>query len=711
MQPAAEQPTNSQSEREAALDGPEVLLVGPPNVGKSALFNALTGSYVVVSNYPGTTIEVTRGRFELGDETYRLTDTPGTYGLLPVGEDERVTRLALMQGSPDLVVHVVDAKSLERMLPFSLQLSQLGLPLIVVVNMIDEAEDLALELDIDALRLWLGVPVVATAATKGRGVEELKRVIKDVHERGRLVEREPGHALSRVGSKDEGICERSGCPEPMRYFGDGSLALNDPKLGQAFEELMQLVRPLLSERAPLAATLLLQGDEDAPKMLPGGSESVLERASGLRESFAEEGEDPDVAVMRRYHDLARAWVSSHVKGTKETADSLSDKVHRLVVNPWTGIPVLLGVLYLGLYGFVGVFGAGTVVDFLEEDVFQRFVNPWVDGRLDALLPGDVGWRFWTRELIGGDYGLVPLGLTYAIGIVLPIVALFFLFFSVLEDSGYFPRLALLVDRVFKRIGLNGRAVIPIVLGFACDTMATLVTRVQESRRERIITTFLLALAVPCSAQYGVIVAVLVGRGAGMGGISLAFLAWALIVAVVFLVAGAVASRLVPGESPSFYMELPPMRMPRFSHVMIKTFARMKWYFFEILPIFLFASLLIWVGRLTGIFDLLVGAIAPIVGLLGLPDATSEVFLYGFFRRDFGAAGLFDLTGSGILDAGQVLIAAVTLTLFMPCVAQVLIMYRERGLRVTAIVIVMVISTAFSVGLMVRGVLSLIGGLP
>jgi ferrous iron transport protein B len=303
--------------------------------------------------------------------------------------------------------------------------------------------------------------------------------------------------------------------------------------------------------------------------------------------------------------------------------------------------------------------------------------------------------------------VVTLGITYAFAIVLPIVSLFFLFFSVLEDSGYFPRLAMLVDRLFKRIGLNGRAVIPLVLGVGCGTMATLVTRIQETKRERLLTSFLLALAVPCSAQFGVITGLLAKGRAGVLGISFAFLIWLGVVVLVFIVAGLLASRLVRGEPAMFYMELPPLRWPRLGNVLIKTLARMKWYFVEILPLFIAASLFVWIGRLTGLFELLLAFFRPLVtGVLGLPSAAAEAFLYGFFRRDFGAAGLFTLAPQ--LSGVQILTACVTLTLFMPCIAQFLVMRKERGWRATLAIATIVFVTAFGMGGLISRLLLLSG---
>ena len=682
QQAVSVRPEVTQAPRPVPPAQPRVVLVGAPNVGKSALFNALTGTYVVVSNYPGTTVDVSRGKLS-GNEAgaalgIEVIDTPGMYSLLPVTEEERLTQRILLFEKPDVIVHVVDAKALERMLPLTLRLRSLGRPLLLVVNMMDEAKRHGLTVDLEALREALGIPVVEAVAVEGKGIDEVRRAINE--------------ALHSPPDPDE----------PLHPHARG---------GRAWEAAVQSVSRELGEHGPSiareTASLLLEGDTSLEALVPT---AAARRAQSARSALCESGEDPAFTVARHDHQVARAIVLGAVRRDASKASGWADRLGTLLVNPWTGIPALLLVLYFGLYQFVGVFGAGTLVDVIENDLFGAHLNPWVDAKLLALLPGESGWMYWTRELFGGDYGVITLGITYAVAIVLPIVSLFFLFFSVLEDSGYFPRLAMLVDRVFKRIGLNGRAVIPVVLGFACDTMATLVTRVQETKRERVITTFLLALAVPCSAQYGVMAAILAGRGGGaMGGaMSWAFLVWAGMIALIFLLAGRIASKAVPGTAPSFYMELPPMRLPRPGAVLVKTLSRMKWYFMEILPLFVVASLLIWAGRLTGVFGWLTSSLVPVVRALGLPDSTSEIFLYGFFRRDFGAAGLYDLSEGGALTTGQVLVASVALTLFMPCVAQVLVMARERGAKTTAAIAAVVIATAFGVGFLVRQGLELVG---
>ena len=359
-----------------------------------------------------------------------------------------------------------------------------------------------------------------------------------------------------------------------------------------------------------------------------------------------------------------------------------------MISPWTGVPILFAVLYLAFYEFVGVFGAGTVVGWLEEDLFGGIINPFFERTINALDPYE-----WVRKLLVGDYGILTLAITYAIALVLPVVFFFFLVFSVVEDSGYFPRLALLVDRLFKKIGLNGRAVIPMVLGFGCDTMATITTRTLETKRERILATLLLSLAIPCSAQLGLIMGLLGGLGFGV------WLGYIGILLGIFILVGYLGSLFLPGESPSFHMELPPMRMPRLGNVLSKSFSRMRWYFLEVMPLFIYASLILWALDLSGGLLILQNGMMPLMTWLGLPVEAAESFLIGFFRRDFGAAGLFKLALDDEVDLRpkQVFVAAVTLTLFVPCIAQAMVMWKERGPKVAVAQIVFITVFAFTVG--------------
>jgi ferrous iron transport protein B len=628
----------------------KIILVGSPNVGKSVVFNTLTGSYTTVSNYPGTSVEVSRGRCLIASEDFLVLDTPGMYSMLPITEEERVARRILLEESPHIVLHVVDARNLERMLPMTLQLIEAGLPVVLLINILDEAERVGMQIDIPLLQEKLQIPVIGGAMGRGkRGLWELREAITN-------------------------------------YQADRATFVYATDLEKDIRKISSLMSGdyLLNKRS--LALMLLQRDEEIVQQV---RDREAEHYTGVEKAvndiiFARRV-DLHLRISLERKRICKGLLDGVVTQQEGGKPVFADQLSRWTMNPWTGVPLLLLVLYLGLYKFVGGFGAGTIVDFLEGTLFEEYLNPWVIGFCEQYIP----W-YWLNELLVGEYGLFTLGVRYAVAIILPIVGTFFIAFAVIEDSGYFPRLAMLVDRVFKMIGLNGRAVIPMVLGFGCDTMATVVTRTLESTRERIIATLLLALAIPCSAQMGVILGLL-------SGVPGALMVWTACMVGVFLLVGLLAAQVVPGERPMFYMEIPPMRLPQLQNVMVKTLTRMQWYFMEIFPLFMIASVLLWAGKLTGALQWLVERFNPVMRLLGLPHEASAAFIFGFFRRDFGAAGLYDLQNQGLLTPVQLTVAAVTLTLFVPCVAQFLVMQKERGWRTSLMIFFLVTGMAFTVG--------------
>jgi ferrous iron transport protein B len=294
-----------------------------------------------------------------------------------------------------------------------------------------------------------------------------------------------------------------------------------------------------------------------------------------------------------------------------------------------------------------------------------------------------------------------MGMTYALALILPIVTTFFLAFGVLEDSGYFTRLSVIANRAFAFLGLNGRAVLPMVLGLGCVTMATLTTRILHSPRERLITTFLLALAIPCSAQLGVVLGVL-------GGISFAAAAlWGLCIVFILLFTGWLAGRLVKGNRVPLVTELPPMRVPVLGNVLKKTTGRLKWYLAEVIPIFLLGTLIMFALDRLGALPWIIEAGKPLVtGWLGLPPEASAAFVMGFLRRDFGATGLFVLGSQ--LSALQAVVGMLTLTLFVPCIASVMMIIKEQGLRIATLMLAIIIPTAFFIGGLVNHFLRFVG---
>ncbi|MFH1753770.1 MAG: ferrous iron transporter B [Candidatus Omnitrophota bacterium] len=444
----------------------------------------------------------------------------------------------------------------------------------------------------------------------------------------------------------------------------------------------------------MIALLLLQEDaeirglvaEKEPRILPEVDRVIKEAKTHFVNPISYE------LALERQNEIKD--IITKVVRTKKERFSFSEVLSRLTMNPITGLPLLALVLYWGLYKFVGQFGAGTVVGFLEETLFEGRINPHVVRFFENTVP----WEM-VRELFVGEYGMITMGFKYAIALILPIVTFFFLVFSIIEDTGYLPRLAMLIDRTFKKIGLSGRAVIPMVLGFGCDTMATMVTRTLPTKRERIIATMLLSLAVPCSAQLGVIFALLDGNFRAM-------LVWFGTIWLVFIFVGFLTAKILPGERPSFYMELPPLRMPKISNVIIKTFVRVRWYAMEVLPLFLLASVFIWLGKLTGLFDIILRLLRKPVELLGLPPEAAKVFLFGFFRRDYGAAGLYDINKQGALNSTQLVVSCIALTLFLPCIAQFLMTVKERGwktgLGISLCTLIFSFGVAYIVNLLLTG---------
>jgi ferrous iron transport protein B len=373
--------------------------------------------------------------------------------------------------------------------------------------------------------------------------------------------------------------------------------------------------------------------------------------------------------------------------------------------------------------FVGNLGAGTIVDLIETYIFNAFVNPWAIQGLDAIarfphthaLEGGylttaytvggamtAGQVFakYAHDLIVGPYGVLTMALTYAFAIVLPVVGTFFIFFGILEDSGYLPRLAVMINRIFKMMGLNGKAVLPMVLGLGCDTMATLTTRILETKKERVIVTLLLALGVPCSAQLGVIMAML-----GMLNFT-ATLIWLGVIGVTIFLVGWLSSQLMKGEPSDFILEIPPLRMPKLSNILIKVLARMEWYLKEAVPLFVVGTLVLYTLDAVNALTWFQNAISPlVVGMLQLPQEAANAFLIGFLRRDYGAAGLFMMQKDGMLNPIQTVVSLVVITLFIPCIANFLMMIKERGLKMALVMAAFIIPYAFGTGWLVSLVLT------
>ena len=629
---------------------PAILLVGHPNVGKSVLFHRLTGAYVNVSNYPGTTVEVTRATARF-DASAELLDTPGVLALPSRSDDERATMRALLGEPVRCLVQVGDAKNLRRTLTLSALLAELGVPMVLALNMHDEAAARGVTVDIAELAEELGAPVLATVATGGEGITQL---------------------INAIGQARK--------PESLLHYDED------------FERHITAVAAAITEHCPhphLAARglaiLFLGGDSVVEDWLRNAAGEHYATLETLRETARQNAEGKLPALLARERTEAADVLSAAViQRAVKSSPLLSQRIGQAVVHPLWGIPILLGVLF-AVYEFVGVFGATTLVGLMEEGLFEGILNPAFTQFMEANV--SVGWL---RELLVGQYGLWTMGMTYALALILPIVSTFFIAFGVLEDSGYLPRLTVIANRLFAAIGLNGRAVLPMVLGLGCVTMATLTTRILHSPRERLITTFLLALAIPCSAQLGVVLGML-------GGVSFtAVLIWALAMVGVLMLAGFLAAKLIPGRRIPLVTEMPPMRLPILGNVLKKTGGRLKWYLIEVIPLFLLGTFIMFALDKLGALPAIIEAGEPLVtGWLGLPKEASAAFVMGFLRRDFGATGLFAMAES--LSPIQAVVGMITITLFIPCFASLMMMVKEQGTKTAMAMVGMIVPFAFLIG--------------
>jgi ferrous iron transport protein B len=665
-----------------SLTGETMVLVGNPNVGKSVLFRNLTSRYVTVSNYPGTTVEVVRARATWAGRNAEVIDTPGINDLTPRADDARVTLGLLEEHRDATIVQVADAKNLRRALLLTLQLAELRRPMVLVLNMLDELTEQGGRIDADRLAEILDIPVVTTIAPQNQGTDD-------------LIETLP---FARVPRPPERIAAQ--------------LAPTGPGTG---------------------------------RLLPVTADSI---GGAAAERSAAEGAVEDAYDL----NLARLELVKRIVGETYTISPPSRPSPRVRLGFWAMHPLkglgFLAIVLLAVFWFVGLFGAGTLVDLFEIGGFEQRVSPVAIRAADAVFgfphehdselvshtvglpispaheipivdldkvatqPGYTitpGSRltFWqearrfVHDALVGRFGMITMALSYALAIVLPIVTTFFLVFSILEDSGYFPRLAIMVNRGFRLMGLNGKAVLPMLLGLGCATMATMTTRILETRKERIVTTMLLALAVPCSAQLGVLLAMMAALSPAGA------IVWLALVLVVLLLVGWLTARLFDGDTSDFILEIPPMRRPQLSNVLVKTASRLDWYLREVIPIFVFGTAVLFLLDRLSLLAGIGRALQPVVtGLLGLPPEIANAFLVGFLRRDFGAVYILDAVSgpAPLLTPHQILVAMVTITLFMPCFANFLMIGKEHGKKVAFAMAAFIFPFAFAVG----GLVNLIG---
>ena len=557
-----------------------ILLMGNPNVGKSAVFSRLTGTQVIISNYSGTTVEFTKGSTVLrAGETAEVIDVPGTYSLEATSKAEEVAvdMLDGMLDEGDIVVNVVDATHLERNLYLTLQLLERNVPVVVALNLWDETKHKGISINVNRLQEILGVPVIPTSALTGEGIDVLVNRISEV-------------------AKD--------APRKGKLSGDGK-------------------RP--------------------------GARSADERWAEIGRILAEVQK-----ITHRHHTLL-------------------DRLEDASIQPVTGLIIAILVLYLS-FKTVRLIGEG-LIDFVFDPMFEGLLRPVVT-RLSIAL-GSEGFfhDLLIGRLINGEIdfeasmGLLSTGLYVPITMVLPYVFAFYVVLSVLEDVGYLPRLAVLVDNIMHALGMHGYAIVPTILGFGCNVPAALGTRILESRREKFICATMLSIGIPCMAQTAVVIA-LIGR---YGWQYLAIIYGVLF--ALWLITGLVLNAIMPGSSPPLLMEIPPYRLPHPRVLGKKVWMRIRVFLSDAIPYVLLGVLFVNILHVSGIIDVLGRIFAPILGgLLGLPSEAIVALIMGFLRKDV-AVGMLSPLG---LSVRQLVVAVIVLTAYFPCAATYVVLLKELG---------------------------------
>ncbi len=611
----------------------KAVLIGNPSVGKSLIFNNLTGLGVEVSNYPGTTVGIMSGIVRYGEAEFSITDLPGIYSISGKSDEERLVREYLVTGDSDLIVAVLDAKHLERNLYLLLQIAELRKPSVIVLNMMDDAKSAGKIIDSAALSVKFGVPVIETIATEGKNLEKIAEyVLGDNLSIPKIIPRYDHHieAAAKSLQKYHNISE-----------AEALFALENVTLSTLSPDIM--------ESALVIAAEIEKRHMMSPQQIIGANRHNT--AKSITDDVT------SIAPVRKRRNL----------------DSLLTK-------SFPGIPILI-LTMIGILAVVFVVGG-----FLEETIIG-LMTTYISEPFHALglasLPDTVG-------------GAVILALMSGLGIAFPYVFLFYLFISILEDTGYLTRAAFLADRGMHHLGLHGQGLIPLVLSFGCSVPAIMSTRLLPTRRERIIASVLVTM-LPCSARTVVIsgiVASFIGFGA-------AFSIYGIVFMLVFAL-GVVLSKITPGEQYGMILEMSELRKPIPKYVFRKAWMRVKEFLYIAMPLLLISSVILGLFEYFGLVTMFESFIDPIsYAVLGLPGFAFTALLFGILRKEMAFETLAIMGGTtdlaAILSSGQLYIFALVCVLFVPCISTVAVLMKEIGVKPAALITVFTLTLGISLG--------------
>jgi ferrous iron transport protein B len=634
----------------------KVAIVGNPNVGKSALFNQLTRSYSLVANFPHTTITVSRAEITIGGNKFEVIDTPGIISLDMQSEDGLITREILVREHPELIILCLDSTNIKRSLLLACQIFELDIPVVICLNLIDEARQKGVYINREKLEKLLGVPVVETVASEGRGIKQL---IRQIPEAG-LVQKK----IQYKAFIEKGLRDIAACFPPPATPADAILLL----LIQKDPLIQQYIRAQ-------------HGDEIANKI-----EHIIEKMQRATQK----------PLARMVFEKRAAWAEkisqAITEGRQRFTGRTGEFIGALCRHPFWGW-IILSVIVYGTYILVGKVGTGILAAFLEQKIFMP-----INGAIGSMIPWDDG-----RAFLVGHYGILTTGFANAMGTVLPVLVIFFLILNVLEDIGYIANLCVLSNRVFQRLGLSGRAVLPIILGFGCKTMATLATKILDSRKERYIAVFLIAFAIPCSPLIGVNLAILT-----LFPFSTFLLVFGILV-LMEIVVGLLLNKLLKQDGVSdFILEIPPIRVPLMKNLILKTYFRVKWFLIEAVPLFMVGAAMLFVMDKLHLLNIIkLGVFPVLVSFLNLPVQVVDAFLLSLSRKEAGAVILLNLAQQRQLDYVQATVGIIVLTCFFPCFANIMAMVKELGTRSALLMLLVIMLVSVIIGGMLNVILRIV----
>ena len=632
-----------------------IALAGNANVGKSVIFNQLTGLNQIVGNWPGKTVERAEGTLYFKGYKIRVIDLPGIYSLSTFSMEEIVSRDYIAVEKPDIIINVIDASALERNLYFTFQLLELEAPLVIALNQVDFAAKKGMRIDVEKLSEFLGVPVVPTVAITGSGINELLST-----------------AIAAVNGELK--------PNPLEI-----------QYGKEIEERVQAIEKMLSKKLPELSTVypprwiaikLLERDVDVAGKLKNykRGKEILDFAEKLATELEKiHGESSPVILASEKYSLASKIAKEVTIIETPPRISLEQKLDEVTTHKIFGYFILAAVV---ASMFTAIFAVG---DFLSEslDLLFSTLTLQIENLLSPLLP-----NFAVTLINEGILGGIIAGLTIALPYIIP----FYIILALLEDTGYLPRAAFLMDNLMHKIGLHGKAFIPIMLGYGCSVPACIGCRIMETQRERFLAAFVVVL-IPCAARTVVILG-LVGRFVGLH----AALALYLFDLILIFILGRIAFKALPGEPVGLIMEMPAYKKPVIKNVLMKTWARTKDFVYIAFPIIIAGSLTISALSISGTMSYVVNAASPLIeGWLGLPKETGIPLIFGILRKELTLILLSQLIPLTSLKAVEMIVFSLVTMIYIPCIATIAACIKELGWRKALTITVVDIALALLLG--------------